>query len=66
MAGDGQATRKRIIQIIVLGGVPLLTLIGMVWLITEDVAYPTNVAIGVGLFGLLWFWFRSLGRLTGD
>lgn len=42
---------------------PTLALGGIVAVSALEVGYPGNVGVGVVLFGLLWFWFRALGRL---
>lgn len=43
---------------------PALALGGIVAVTALEIGYPGNVGVGVVLFGLLWFWFRALGRLV--
>lgn len=47
---------------LVLFGPPVLGLAGILAIVVLQPGYPRDVAIGVALFLVVWFWFRALGR----
>ncbi|MFW6153114.1 MAG: hypothetical protein ACOC42_02005 [Halobacteriota archaeon] len=49
-------------RLLVVFAPPILALAGIVALVLVEPGYPTDVAVGVSLFLVVWFWFRSLGR----
>lgn len=61
--GEEEFNRRWYVKrLVLLFGLPVLGLVGIAVLIRYDIEYPNNVALGLALFGLVWFWFRSLGR----
>ena len=51
---------RRVILVIV---VPVVTIAGLASLYIYDPGYPASIVVGLALFGVLWFWFRALGRV---
>lgn len=56
--------RSRLLRAVWIGSVPILSLVGLVALGALDLGAPTYLGVGVLLFAVIWFWFRSLGRLA--
>lgn len=60
-----EGRRQTLIRALVLVVPPTLGLAGILAIVVLQPGYPRDVAIGVALFLVVWFWFRALGRHLG-